>query len=271
MLKYDDITKLFNTIQEEKPLVHHITTYVTATDSANTVLAFGGSPVMADDPNEVEEMVSYANSLVLNIGTLSERRLEAMIKAGRKANELNIPVCLDPVGVGATSFRKEAVKRIIEEVKLTVLKGNMSEIKSIYGLDAKTRGVDSTNHTIDGGVLIARKLALRLECVVAITGSVDVISDGKSVFCIHNGHVLLESVTGTGCMTSSLIGVCLGTGYKPLQCVLTGILTMSISGEHAYKQLKPDEGLGSYRVRLMDAISNITAQYLAGGRVDEIK
>lgn len=259
-------------IKEKNPLVHHITNYVTVNDCANIVLAIGGSPVMADDKKEVEDMVSIASSLVLNIGTLNERTIESFILAGKKANELNIPVILDPVGVGATALRNKAVERILKEVKLSVLRGNMSEIKNISGIEALTRGVDSTDNPLDGGVEIATYLAKRLNCIVAITGEVDIISNGEKVYCVNNGHERLSSVTGTGCMASSLIGVCSGTGEESIYAAALGIMIMGIAGEKAYNRLKENEGLGSFKIYLIDEISNFSLDDIKErGKIDEIR
>ncbi len=270
------INNKFNTIlekiKEKKPLVHHITNYVTVNDCANIVLALGGSPVMADDKNEVEEMVSIASALVLNVGTLNERTIESFILAGKKANELNIPVILDPVGIGATSLRNKTVERILKQVKLSVLRGNMSEIKNIYGIEALTKGVDSVDSPLDGGKEIAINLAKKLHCTVVITGVVDIISDGKKVYYIHNGHEKLSSITGTGCMASSLIGVCCGTGEKAIYGATLGIMIMGIAGEKAEKRLKEQEGLGSFKVYLIDEVSNFNSDDInERGKVDEIR
>lgn len=263
---------ILDKIKKDKPLVHHITNYVTVNDCANIVLALGGSPVMADDQKEVEEMVSIASALVLNIGTLNERTIESFILAGKKANQLEIPVILDPVGVGATSLRNKTAEKILKEVKLSVLRGNMSEIKKIYGSGASTRGVDSIDNPLEGGREIAIELAKRLECTVAITGAVDIVSDGDKVFYIKNGHQMLVNITGTGCMSSSLVGLCCGTGEGSLYGAAAGIVIMGIAGEKAHARLTELDGLGSFKVYLMDAISNLSIEDIkAGGKIDEIQ
>lgn len=268
----NQIYKVLENVKKKSPLVHHITNYVTVNDCANIVLAIGGSPVMADDKNEVEEMVSIASALVLNIGTLNTRTIESFILAGKKANELNIPVILDPVGIGATTLRNKVVERILKEVKLSVLRGNMSEIKNIYGIETETKGVDSVDDSLDGGKEIAVNLAKRLNCIVAITGAVDIISDGKKVYSINNGHKMLSSITGTGCMSSSLIGACCGAEENSLYGAITGIMIMGISGEKAQERLKHNEGLGSFRVYLVDAVSNFNEDDIKEmGKVYEIK
>lgn len=241
-------------VKAKRPLVHHLTNYVTVNDCANVVLAIGASPVMADEVKEVEDMVSICNALVLNIGTGNERTLEAMIKAGKKANTQNIPVLLDPVGVGATPFRFESVAKLIKEIRFSVIRGNMAEIKTVAGLEAKSAGVDSLDDESDGAK-VAENLALKLGCIIAITGKTDIISDGITTYSLDNGDINLTKVTGTGCMTSSLIGSFLGATHEPLISAMAGILSMSIAGEISTCKLRSDEGIGSFKVYLMDAIS----------------
>jgi hydroxyethylthiazole kinase len=259
------IIELLNNVKEKNPLVHHITNYVTVNDCANITLAIGGSPVMAEDINEVCDMVSLSSALVINIGTLNSRSVQAMILAGKKANELNIPVILDPVGAGATSYRTETVKKIISEVKLSVIRGNLSEIKTIYGKETKTKGVDACDSIcLNGNELEeekerARALASKLNTVIAITGAVDIITDGKILYCVKNGHKIMAKVTGTGCMCTSLIGSFLGTGEKKLVAALSGIVSMGIAGEIAYEGLdKSKGGTGTLKVKILDAIYNLS-------------
>ena len=244
------LEKLFDTVRSKRTLIHHITNYVTVNDCANVVLAIGANPVMADDPQEVEDMVSICNALVINIGTLNERTVTSMLKAGKKANELGIPVVLDPVGVGATPFRFESAKKLLQEVRFSVIRGNMAEIKVIAGLEAARAGVDSLEDEVDGAK-IALSLAQKLQCVVAITGKLDVISDGMQCYEIANGDVALTRLTGTGCMSSSLIGSFIGASGDTFASAIAGIATMGIAGELA-AQCK---GLGSFKIALMDSIS----------------
>ncbi len=258
-------------IKKERPLVHHITNYVTVNDCANIVLALGGSPVMADDPKEVEEMVSQASSLVLNVGTLNQRTIESFILAGKKANSLGVPVVLDPVGVGATNLRRKTVEAILREVKLSVLRGNMSEIISIYGSGGTTRGVDSMDDSMKGGKEIGLELARRLKCIVAITGKTDIVSDGERIFLLENGHEILSKVTGTGCMTTSLIALCSGTKCSPLHGAIMGTMIMGISGEKAYEAIGHEKHFGSFRAKLFDAIGSFTLEDIRErGKVYEV-
>jgi hydroxyethylthiazole kinase len=263
------IAGLLPEVKVKKPLVHHITNYVTVNDCANIVLALGGSPVMADDEAEVAEMVTIASSLVLNIGTLNSRTIRSMVIAGKKANELGIPVVLDPVGAGATSFRNNTAAMLIQEIQLAVLRGNMSEIKKLAGLTTQTRGVDSFEETA-GGQEIAQRLAKKHHCIVAITGAQDIIADGSRTAFITNGDPLLTKVTGTGCMATSLIGCYCGVTRDYYLATGAAIITMGLAGEKAVTSLESDEGIGSFKVHLLDWISKMTAEdLLKGGRFHE--
>ena len=254
-------------VKSKNPLVHHITNYVTVNDCANITLAVGGSPVMADDVAEVAEMVSFASALVLNIGTLQARTIESMLVAGKAAQAKGIPIVLDPVGVGATSLRTRTAQQIICEVQPTVIRGNMSEIKVLAGLAAEIHGVDSIADEKDG-VAVARQLASQLDCVIAVTGKTDVITDGRQVYMIHNGHPIMSKLTGTGCMASSLVGSCCGASKNNLIGAVAGILLMGLSGERALCGLQSGEGIGTFHGRLFDEIFNMTTEkILQGGKV----
>ncbi|MGE5604781.1 MAG: hydroxyethylthiazole kinase [Bacteroidota bacterium] len=255
------IAQLLRDVKTKKPLVHHLTNYVTVNDCANIVLALGGSPVMADDAGEVEEMVGIASALVINIGTLNARTIEAMLLAGKKANQLGIPVVLDPVGAGATALRTTTAAKLIQEVKLAVLRGNMSEIKVVAGAAARTRGVDSADDGA-GAAELALNLAKRLGCTVAITGVQDIVSDGSRSGLIDNGHPSLARITGTGCMATSLIGCYAGVTADSYLAACAGLITMGLAGEKAAASLNGSEGIGSFKVKLMDGIDRLTPDEL---------
>lgn len=189
---------MLNNIRKESPLIHHITNYVTANDSANAVLALGGSPVMADAEEEVEEMVAFASALVLNMGTLNSQRTHSILLAGKRANALGIPVILDPVGLGTTKLRQSLMAKILQEVSLTVIRGNLSEIMHLYDPSVVPRGVDSILSSGEGAEEIAKVLAQRHHCTVAITGEFDVVSNGRVTYRIGNGTSHLSKITGTG-------------------------------------------------------------------------
>ncbi|MDU1604073.1 MAG: hydroxyethylthiazole kinase [Clostridium sp.] len=262
------VVELLNRLKNRKPLIHNITNYVTVNDCANILLAIGASPIMADDLKESADITSIASALVINIGTLNERTIESMIASGKKANELNIPVVLDPVGAGASLFRNETTKRILEEIKISVLRGNMSEIKFIAGLESETKGVDASESDLksdsDEGIRVAKSLAKRFNCTVAITGVCDIVSDGEKFVTIENGTKMLSNVTGTGCMTTALVGGYLGaceTKEDLFIAAISGIVSMGICGEIA-EERAGSIGLGSFHMAIIDAVSNLDEEDL---------
>lgn len=260
-----EVGNLLDEVRNKKPLVHNITNYVTVNDCANILLAIGSSPIMADDIREAADITKISSALVINIGTLNERTIESMIASGKKANELNIPVVFDPVGAGASDFRNETTKRILEEVKVSVLRGNMSEIKFISGLASTTKGVDASENDAktgnDEGINVAKNLASKLNCTVAITGATDIVSDGKRVALLENGTKMLSNVTGTGCMTTSLVGAFCGAGSDYFIAAISGITSMGISGEIAFEKVG-QIGTGSFHIAIIDAISNLNSQVI---------
>ena len=261
--------ELINKVKEINPLVLHYTNEVTINDCANITLALGASPLMSYSDEEVEEIVSVASSVVINIGTMNSSRLDLFVKAGKAANKFNKPVVLDPVGVFATKTRTNFVNKLLNEIKFDVIKGNVAEIKFIGGLDVRGQGVDSFDDGEDISEVI-KKVAKKLECIVVATGKVDFISDGNDVIKIFNGTPKLKSVTGTGCMTGSLIGSYLGTydklvslvqtdNLKKIEAVAMGILTMGLSGELADKN---DIAIGSFREELMNNVYKMNSKKL---------
>jgi len=266
-----EVQESLTNLKRVKPLVHCITNYVTVNDCANVILSIGGSPAMAEAIEEVEEMATQAQALVLNIGTISNELVDSMVKAGKAANKAGVPVIFDPVGVGATNYRKKSTFRLLEEVKFSVIRGNMAEIKVLCGMEANSKGVDSVEDVKEEAAKdIAKKLARKLKTVVAITGVIDYISDGERVITIRNGNEMLTRVTGTGCMTTALIGAYLGGGSSPLSCAVAGVSTMGMVGEVAFENLKKNGGSGSFRVSLIDGIYNLKkADFKERGKINE--
>jgi hydroxyethylthiazole kinase len=239
-------------LREQKPLVHQITNYVVMNETANATLALGALPVMAHAPEEVEEMVALAGALVLNIGTLSKDWVDAMLAAGRAANERGIPVVLDPVGAGATAYRTDTAKRILDEVRVTVLRGNAGEIATLVGVAAEVRGVESIGTAGDAADL-AREAGSRLGLVASVTGAVDHVSDGARVIAISNGDAMLASITGTGCMSSAMTGCFLAVNHdRPLEAAAEALVAFGVAGEDAARGAK---GPGSFHVALYDALA----------------
>lgn len=252
------ISELLKETREKNPLVHHITNAVTINDCANATLAAGGSPVMADAIEEVEEMTSISSALVINFGTIKKESLVAMEKAMRKANEKDIPVVFDPVGVGATTYRTKSAQWLLEQVKVTVIRGNVSEVASLIGVEAKTSGVDA-GEVDEDKTTIAKKTAKKYNTVVVISGEIDVITDGERVVYVENGHQMLTRVSGTGCMTASIIGCFVGASRGVLEGALAGISYMGLAGERAVKRLKEGEGVGTFKINLFDELSTLTS------------
>ena len=256
---------LIEQVRTINPLVHHITNYVTVNDCANITLAIGASPIMADDLKEVKDITGIASSLVINMGTLNERTVLSMMAAGKTANQKGIPVVFDPVGAGASRFRNETAKELLKEIKFTVIRGNISEIKFLSGLQSETKGVDASDTDLldtENIKTIALNLAQKMQCVVAITGKIDVVSDGSKTVLIENGHSMLSTITGTGCMCTSLIGsFCGAVPDCPMDSTVTALLSMGIAGELAYDFAK-DHGNGSFRLALHNAMSRMDDEIL---------
>jgi hydroxyethylthiazole kinase len=246
-------------LRERKPLVHQITNYVVMNETANATLALGALPVMAHAREEVEEMVALAGALVLNIGTLSPHWIEAMLLAGKAANEHGVPVVLDPVGAGATRFRTETARKLLDEVKVAVLRGNQGEVATLVGVDAEVRGVESIAAAGEPADL-ARAAARNLGLVASVTGPVDHISDGDRVLAVGNGHKLLAAVTGTGCMSSAITGCFLAVARdQPLDAAAGALAAFGVAAEDAAVGAK---GPGSFHVGLYDALAALEPEAL---------
>jgi hydroxyethylthiazole kinase len=238
-------------IRERKPLVHQITNYVVMNETANATLALGALPVMAHAREEVAEMASVASALVLNIGTLSSAWVDAMVAAGRAANAAGVPVVLDPVGAGATGYRTETARRILNEVDVSVVRGNPAEIATIAGREAEIRGVESIDVRDSGGDL-ARAAARELGTVVAVTGAIDHVSDGEQTLAVANGDPLLATITGSGCMATAMTGCFLAVRPDaPLAAAAEALVAFGVAGEDAAREAK---GPGSFHAGLYDAL-----------------
>jgi hydroxyethylthiazole kinase len=247
------------TLRERKPLVHQITNYVVMNETANATLALGALPVMAHAREEVEEMVGLAGALVLNIGTLSPHWVEAMLIAGKAANDRDVPVVLDPVGAGATRYRTDTAKRILDQVKVSVLRGNQGEVATLVGVEAEVRGVESMEVGGEAAEL-ARAAARNLSLVASVTGPVDHVSDGRTVLAVANGHELLAAVTGTGCMSSAITACFLAAKARaPLEAAAEALAAFGVAAEDAADGAK---GPGSFHVGLYDALAALRPEIL---------
>jgi hydroxyethylthiazole kinase len=253
-------------VREKKPLIHNITNYVVMNYTANALLACGASPVMAHAAEEVEEMVSLAGALVLNIGTLTPQWVEAMLRAGKKANALKVPIVLDPVGSGATRLRTDSAKRLARELSIQVVRGNASEVLSLAKKEVQTKGVDSL-HSVEEAEGAAIALAKELKTTLAITGKVDLITDGKRIYKVHNGHEMMGTVTGTGCTATVMIGAFLAVDPDPVEATTTALAYFGLAGETAALHAKAP---GTYQIALLDALFSIDQEELCRGAKIEV-
>ena len=248
-------------LREKKPLIHNITNYVVMNYTANALLACGASPVMAHAPEEVEEMVSFAGALVLNIGTLTPYWIDSMLKAGKRANELNVPIILDPVGSGATKLRTESAKRLMNELTINAVRGNASEVLSLAQEGSRTKGVDAM-HSVDEAADAATVLARELSTTLAITGPVDLITDGERTCRVSNGHELMGFVTGTGCTATVIIGAFLAVDNDAVQATTTALAYYGLAGEKAATKTQAP---GGFQIALLDALFTIDEKQLEQG------
>lgn len=265
-------------VAEKTPLVHCITNYVTVNDCANALLAIKGSPIMADDEAEVEDITSICQALVINIGTLNERTIRSMIKAGKKANALGHPVILDPVGAGASPLRTQTTFALLKEVKFSVIRGNISEIKTVFQGSGTTKGVDAdvkdtvTKDNIEDAISFAKALSKQTGAVIAITGAIDIVANSEHAYAIYNGHKEMSRITGTGCMLSAIIGGYVAVNENLFDACACAVSMMGYSGELAYQKVeKLQAGTGSLRVYIIDALSNMSASILNGGIKIELR
>ncbi len=261
-----------------KPHIHCITNAVTINDCANILLACGGSPIMANAKEEVQEITALCDGLSLNLGMPSGEGVEAMLLAGQRANALGHPVVLDPVGVGASRFRTGCARRLLEMLRFTVIRGNLSEIKALAGSGAETHGVDAhaadavTEDTLDSAAAFARTCAKETGAVIVITGAMDIVSDGGKTYVIQNGHPMMSSVTGTGCMLSTVIAAFVTANpEKVLEATAAAVCAMGLAGEIAHTRLGPMDGNATYRNYIIDAMYNMTSAQLQNGAKYELR
>lgn len=270
--------KMLENVRKTTPLIHNITNYVTVNDCANILLACGGSPIMADDEAEVEDMISICGGLNINIGTLNARTIPAMFKAGKKANELGKPVLLDPVGAGASALRTKTALELVEKVSFAVIRGNISEIKTLALGTGTTKGVDAdvsdrvTEENLDKTVAFVKKYAEVTGAIVAVTGAIDIVADKERAFCIYNGHPMMSSITGTGCQLSAMTtAYVVANQTQKLEAVAAAVCAMGLCGEKAHARLDALDGNASYRNDIMDAIYRLTPEELEKGAKYEVR
>lgn len=269
---------MLENVRAKTPLVHNITNYVTVNDVANVLLAAGGSPIMSDDADDVEDITSICGGLNINIGTLNKNTIPSMFLAGKKANELGHIVLLDPVGAGASRLRTDTANRLMREVRFDAVRGNISEIKTLCTGSGTTKGVDAdavdavTEANLDDGVQLVKAFAQKTGCIIAVTGAIDLVSDGERCWCIRNGRAEMSRITGTGCQLSALMTAFLvANPDRKLDAAAAAVCMMGLAGEIGWANMQPGDGNSTYRNRIIDAIFNMTGDALEEGAKYELR
>ncbi len=265
-------------VRKNVPLVHNITNYVTVNDVANVLLACGGSPIMSDEPEDVEDITTICGGLNINIGTLNKSSIEGMYRAGKRANELGHVVLLDPVGAGASALRTNTAVGLMDAVKFTAIRGNISEIKTLALGSGTTKGVDAdvadavTDESLDSAVKFAKDLAAKTDSVIAITGAIDLVADAERCYVIRNGRPEMGRITGTGCQLSGMMTAFLvANPDAPLEAAAAAVCTMGLAGEIGWSRMQEGDGNSTYRNRIIDAIFNMDGKTLDEGAKFEIR
>ncbi len=269
---------MLENVRAKSPLVHNITNYVTVNDVANVLLAAGGSPIMSDDADDVEDITSICGGLNINIGTLNKNTIPSMFLAGKKANALGHIILLDPVGAGASRLRTDTANRLMQEVRFDAVRGNISEIKTLCTGSGSTKGVDAdavdavTEANLDNGVQLVKTFAAQTGCIIAVTGAIDLVSDGERCWCIRNGRAEMSRITGTGCQLSALMTAFLvANPDRKLDAAAAAVCMMGLAGEIGWANMQPGDGNSTYRNRIIDAIFNMTGDALEEGAKYELR
>lgn len=273
-----NFSQVINNVRTVNPLVHNITNYVTVNDCANMLIACGGSPIMADDIAEVEEITAISRALVINIGTLNQRTVESMLAAGKKANAVGIPVVLDPVGAGASALRNETCRRLLDSVDFAVIRGNISEIKALALGSGSTKGVDAAaadrinDNNIESVMAFMREFSEKTGAVIVVSGATDIVVRGNKSALIKNGHAIMADITGSGCMLSSLLGAFVGANADYFEAVSVAMCFYGYAGELAQqKTAAAKAGNGSFRTYLIDSVYTMDIDELVKGAKYELK
>ena len=265
-------------VRKSVPLVHNITNYVTVNDVANMLLACGGSPIMSDEPLDVEEITSICGGLNINIGTLNARTIEGMIKAGKKANELGHAVLLDPVGAGASTLRTNTAKELLEKIRFDVIRGNISEIKTLAQGSGTTKGVDAdiadaiTEETLGSAIAFVKRYAKETKSIIVVTGAIDLVADDKICYVIRNGCPEMGKITGTGCQLSGMMTafITANPDHK-LEAAAAAVCAMGLAGEIGFSRMQEGDGNATYRNRIIDAVYNMNGEELEKGAKYELR
>ena len=268
----------FDLLRKTMPLIHNITNYVTVNDVANILLACGGSPIMSDEVEDVEDITSICNGLNINIGTLHKSSIEGMLRAGKKANDLHHPILLDPVGAGASKFRTETALRLMQELNLAVIRGNISEIKTLALGSGTTKGVDAdvsdavTEENLEQAIEFVKAFSKKTGTIIAVTGRIDLVTDGNRCYVIRNGHSEMGKITGTGCQLSGMMTAFITANPdEMLEAAAAAVCAMGLAGEIGWSRMQTGDGNATYRNRIIDAIYNMTGDILEKGANYEIR
>ncbi len=265
-------------VRRKTPLVHSITNYVTVNDVANALLACGGSPIMSDEPEDVRDITSICGGLNINIGTLNQRTIESMFIAGAKANELGHIVLLDPVGAGASKLRTDTAIKLMNKIKFNVIRGNVSEIKTLALGSGTTKGVDAdaadtvTEDNLEDMIVFAKNFSQKTNTTIAITGAIDLVADSEKCYVIRNGRPEMSKITGTGCQLSALAtAYAVANSDDKTKAIAAAVCVMGLAGEIGLANLKSGEGNSTLRNRIIDAIYNMDAEILNKGAKYEVR
>lgn len=268
----------FDLLRKTMPLIHNITNYVTVNDVANILLACGGSPIMSDEVEDVEDITSICNGLNINIGTLHKSSIEGMLRAGKKANDLHHPILLDPVGVGASKFRTETALKLMQELNLAVIRGNISEIKTLALGSGTTKGVDAdvsdavTEENLEQAIEFVKAFSKKTGTIIAVTGRIDLVTDGNRCYVIRNGRPEMGKITGTGCQLSGMMTAFITANPdEMLEAAAAAVCAMGLAGEIGWSRMQTGDGNATYRNRIIDAIYNMTGDILEKGANYEIR
>lgn len=265
-------------VRSSRPLIHNITNYVTVNDVANALLAIGASPIMSDEISEVEDITSICAALNINIGTLNKNTIPSMMLAAKKAASLKHKIVLDPVGAGASALRTKTALELLDAAQFDVIRGNISEIKTLAFGSGTTKGVDADfadsvrEENLSDVISFAKKTAAKLKCVVAITGAIDLVSNENETYVIKNGLPQMSAITGTGCQLSALVAAFVSANPKDvLKATASAVCAMGLCGEIAWKRMREGEGNSTYRSRIIDALYNLQGEQLEQGAKYELR
>lgn len=268
----------FDLLRKTMPLIHNITNYVTVNDVANILLACGGSPIMSDEVEDVEDITSICNGLNINIGTLHKSSIEGMLRAGKKANDLHHPILLDPVGAGASKFRTETALRLMQELNLAVIRGNISEIKTLALGSGTKKGVDAdvsdavTEENLEQAIEFVKAFSKKTGTIIAVTGRIDLVTDENRCYVIRNGRPEMGKITGTGCQLSGMMTAFITANPdEMLEAAAAAVCAMGLAGEIGWSRMQTGDGNATYRNRIIDAIYNMTGDILEKGANYEIR